>query len=162
RQRAREARRAGLAAAGTAAAQRGDRRLRRRAARPAARPRGHRARTEGPPVRPGPAVAAAEGRGGEAMTASMLRSPFALALPAPARLALARPALIGLLLLAACGDKEAAPGADPKLFVVKRADLPITVTENAELQAQRETIIRSEIEGQATIIWIVPEGTQVA
>ena len=86
------------------------------------------------------------------MTASMLRSRCPLALPA----------LAGLLLLAACGDKEAAPGADPKLFVVKRGDLPITVTENAELQAQRETIIRSEIEGQATIIWIVPEGTQVA
>jgi RND family efflux transporter MFP subunit len=90
------------------------------------------------------------------MTASMLRSPVAPG-PTPVRLALA-----GLLLLAACGDKEAAPGTDPKLFVVKRGDLPITVTENAELQAQRETIIRSEIEGQASIIWIVPEGTQAA
>jgi RND family efflux transporter MFP subunit len=86
------------------------------------------------------------------MTESVLRSSLALACLAQA----------GLLLLAACADKEAAPGADPKLFVVKRADLPITVTENAELQAQRETIIRSEIEGQTTIIWIVPEGTQVA
>ena len=65
-------------------------------------------------------------------------------------------------LLAACsGGSNTAPTGDAKLFTVKRDDLPITVRENAELQALRETIVRSEVEGQATIIYIVPEGTLV-
>lgn len=65
-------------------------------------------------------------------------------------------------LLAACsGGGNTAPTGDAKLFTVKRDDLPITVRENAELQALRETIVRSEVEGQATIIYIVPEGTLV-
>lgn len=65
-------------------------------------------------------------------------------------------------LLAACGGETAgAPAQDPDLFTVKKDDLPITVRENAELQALRETIVRSEVEGQSTIIFIVPEGTQV-
>lgn len=64
--------------------------------------------------------------------------------------------------LAACGGgSSAAPTGDAKLFTLKRDDLPITVRENAELQALRETIVRSEVEGQATIIYIVPEGTLV-
>lgn len=66
------------------------------------------------------------------------------------------------VLLAACsGGGSAAPAGDAKLFTVKRDDLPITVRENAELQALRETIVRSEVEGQSTIIFIVPEGTLV-
>jgi HlyD family secretion protein len=65
-------------------------------------------------------------------------------------------------LLAACGSEgSGAPVQDPDLFTVKKDDLPITVRENAELQALRETIVRSEVEGQSTIIYIVPEGTQV-
>lgn len=66
------------------------------------------------------------------------------------------------VLLAACsGGGSATPAGDAKLFTVKRDDLPITVRENAELQALRETIVRSEVEGQSTIIFIVPEGTLV-
>jgi multidrug resistance efflux pump len=65
-------------------------------------------------------------------------------------------------LLAACGgDAAGAPTQDPDQFTVKKDDLPITVRENAELQALRETIVRSEVEGQSTVIFIVPEGTQV-
>lgn len=65
-------------------------------------------------------------------------------------------------MLAACGgDSAGAPTQDPDLFTVKKDDLPITVRENAELQALRETVVRSEVEGQSTIIFIVPEGTLV-
>ncbi|HLQ37848.1 MAG TPA: efflux RND transporter periplasmic adaptor subunit [Planctomycetota bacterium] len=65
-------------------------------------------------------------------------------------------------LLAACGGQDAAPATgDLNLFTVKRDDLPITVKENAELQALHETIVRSEIEGQSTIMSIIPEGTTV-
>jgi HlyD family secretion protein len=65
-------------------------------------------------------------------------------------------------LLAACGTSTADQQAqDGNLFKVRRDDLPITVRENAELQALRETIVRSEVEGQSTIIFIVPEGSMV-
>ena len=65
-------------------------------------------------------------------------------------------------LLAACSNGEQAQQViDANSFTVRRDDLPITVRENAELQALRETIVRSEVEGQATIIFIAPEGTLV-
>ena len=81
----------------------------------------------------------------------------------PMNAAQARLRLLALAaLLAACGgDSASAPTQDPDLFTVKKEDLPITVRENAELQALRETIVRSEVEGQSTVIFIVPEGTQV-
>src|SRR5262249_53310484 len=64
--------------------------------------------------------------------------------------------------LAGCSRESGTePATDPNLFPVKRDDLPITVKENAELQSQRETIVRSAIEGQSTIITIIPEGTPV-
>lgn len=66
-----------------------------------------------------------------------------------------------LCLLAACGGGAESTANQPDLFTVARGDLPITVKENAELQALRETIIRSAVEGQTTIISIVPEGTVV-
>lgn len=69
--------------------------------------------------------------------------------------------ILGLLAATAGCNGGASTTQDPFLFPVKRADLPITVRENAELQALRETIVRSEVEGQSTIIFIVPEGTVV-
>ncbi len=82
-------------------------------------------------------------------------NPMTAARPFPCLLALAA-------LAAACGgDNASQQSQDPNLFVARRDDLPITVRENAELQALRETIVRSEVEGQSTIIYIVPEGTLV-
>jgi multidrug resistance efflux pump len=63
--------------------------------------------------------------------------------------------------LAACSQQEKPASADPNLYRVAREDLPITVKENGELQAVRETAVRSDVEGQATIIFLVPEGTTV-
>lgn len=73
------------------------------------------------------------------------------------------PLLVGTLFwLGACtGSGAASDAQDPNLFRVERADLPITVRENAELQALRETIVRSDVEGQSTIIYIIPEGSIV-
>lgn len=42
-----------------------------------------------------------------------------------------------------------------------RGDMRITVREQGEVKALRETSVRSEVEGQATIIYLVPEGSQV-
>jgi multidrug resistance efflux pump len=72
------------------------------------------------------------------------------------------PLLLCAACLAACnGSSDSAQTQDPNLFRVKRDDLPIVVRENAELQALRETIVRSEVEGQSTVIFIIPEGTLV-
>ena len=66
------------------------------------------------------------------------------------------------LLLAACsGGDQQKQIIDANSFTVKREDLPVAVKENAELQALRETIVRSEVEGQSTIIFIAAEGAQV-
>ena len=69
--------------------------------------------------------------------------PFALFLP--------------VALVAGCGG-GAENAQNLSLLVVEPRDLQITVKENAELQAQRETVVRSEVEGQATIIFLIEEG----
>ena len=72
------------------------------------------------------------------------------------------PIAIALAMFASCADSDSASiAAGTNLFTVARGDLPITVKENAELQALRETVVRSEIEGQSTIIYIIPEGSTV-
>lgn len=72
------------------------------------------------------------------------------------------PLALALALAASCTDRGASTAmAATNMFTVARGDLPITVKENAELQALRETVVRSEIEGQSTIIYIIPEGTSV-
>ena len=71
-------------------------------------------------------------------------------------------ALATLFALASCSGEATTTGQDPSLLTVERRDLQITVKENAELQAQRETVVRSEVEGQATIIFLIEEGRVVA
>ena len=71
------------------------------------------------------------------------------------------PACTVLVLAGCAGGESTVTSSSPNLFTVERGSLPITVQENAELQAVRETIVRSEVEGQSTIIWIVPEGSIV-
>jgi len=66
-----------------------------------------------------------------------------------------------LLLLCACGSSTTDPSVDASLYRVVRNDLHITIKENAELQAVRETLVRSQVEGQSTIIYLIPEGTYV-
>lgn len=46
-------------------------------------------------------------------------------------------------------------------YTVQRGDLPIIISDNGSLDALHSEIIRSEVEGQATIISIMPEGTLV-
>jgi multidrug resistance efflux pump len=67
------------------------------------------------------------------------------------------PAACACGLAAACGGGAAAT-ADLSLYPVVRRDLQITIKENAELQAQRETVVRSQVEGQTTIIYLIEEG----
>jgi len=46
-----------------------------------------------------------------------------------------------------------------ELFTVRRDKLPITVTENGDIEALKSKDIKSEVEGRTTIISIVDEGT---
>src|SRR5690606_36537062 len=55
--------------------------------------------------------------------------------------------------------QAAATGAD--LFTVKRGHLRISIKESAELAAAAETRVRSEMEGQNTIIYLIKEGSRV-
>lgn len=63
--------------------------------------------------------------------------------------------------LVGCNAEQLPLTSDPNFYKVSQEDLPITVKEPGELQAVRETSIRSEVEGQATILYLVPEGTTV-
>ncbi len=47
------------------------------------------------------------------------------------------------------------------LFAVKRGDLAITVSESGSIKAVKAVDIKSEVEGQASIVNIVPEGTLI-
>ena len=68
---------------------------------------------------------------------------------------------ITLLLAASCGGRGGEE-VDPSLIhTVGRGDLIITVRERGELKAARDTRITSELEGRATLIYLIPEGTIV-
>ena len=74
--------------------------------------------------------------------------------------------LAGLTLagLVACsGDR---PSAIPELGVpihtVRRGDLKVTVEEKSELQAKVKTTLRSKMKGWVALLFLTPEGTEVA
>ena len=68
--------------------------------------------------------------------------------------ALHYPLLAGLLLGAGCSSESVGiQRAD--VFVVPRGDLPIRVTEQAEIQPFQKTRIKNEMEGQSTIIFLI-------
>jgi len=46
-------------------------------------------------------------------------------------------------------------------YIVQRGDLPIVVNDTGSLDALRSEIVKSKVEGQATIIGLIPEGTIV-
>ena len=70
--------------------------------------------------------------------------------------------LIGLAVVAfnSSGTKETLSGDMPS-FVVKRGPLRISVTESGTLQAREQIILKSEVEGRTTILFLVEEGTRV-
>jgi HlyD family secretion protein len=66
-------------------------------------------------------------------------------------------------LTAACTleDANKTAGRKPDTTTVKRGPLTISFKETAELQAARETRVRSDMEGNNTVIYLIPEGTRV-
>ncbi len=97
-------------------------------------------------------------------------APLALRAPSVARPAspagrLAAPAVWATALalgpLAGCGDGGSSNQNTPDIYVVERKPMRIQITEAAELKAAVENRVRSEIEGSATIIYLIPEGEVV-
>ncbi|MHC4616744.1 MAG: efflux RND transporter periplasmic adaptor subunit [Planctomycetota bacterium] len=46
-------------------------------------------------------------------------------------------------------------------FAVKRGPLRISVTESGTIKAREQVILKSEVEGRTSILWLIPEGTRV-
>ena len=65
--------------------------------------------------------------------------------------------VFGLLRQRTGGPDDSNPGTG--LFTVKRGDLTISVTESGDIKAINSKDIKSKVEGMATIVNIVPEGT---
>ncbi|MFG0316284.1 MAG: efflux RND transporter periplasmic adaptor subunit [Planctomycetota bacterium JB042] len=59
--------------------------------------------------------------------------------------------------------REATTGldSDEATFAAKRGDLRIGVSDSGTIQAKDQVVIKSEVEGQTTIIYLVDEGTHV-
>jgi multidrug efflux pump subunit AcrA (membrane-fusion protein) len=71
----------------------------------------------------------------------------------------------GALLLAsvaaftACQPSQAKASSTVNTYTISREDLPINVKEGGELVAVNEVVVRSLIEGNATILSLIPEGS---
>lgn len=66
---------------------------------------------------------------------------------------------LGFLRQKGTGSNE--PQDSTGLFAVKRGDLAITVSESGSIKAVKTVDIKSQVEGQANIVSIVPEGTVI-
>ena len=69
--------------------------------------------------------------------------------------------LASMAALAGCQSEKTQTTANVNTYTVSREDLPINVKEGGELIAVKETVVRSLIEGNATILSLIPEGTMV-
>ena len=78
-----------------------------------------------------------------------------------------KPVLAAVLLLAVLAAYAVARGRarnqmqPTAYFEVKRGDFLISIVEGGNIEAVNEVVVRSEVEGTARIIYIVPEGTTV-
>jgi HlyD family secretion protein len=69
-------------------------------------------------------------------------------------------AVAGMLVFLWWGTSQTPRGRkEAGIFIVRRGDLPITVTEAGDIKALNSTDVKSEVEGRTTIISIVDEGT---
>lgn len=69
--------------------------------------------------------------------------------------------VLPLLPVTSCSEAALDPGEAPDLFTVQRGSLRITVEEPAEIKAARETRVQSRVEGTATVIYLIEEGSIV-
>ncbi len=53
------------------------------------------------------------------------------------------------------------PERGESVFVVKRGPLRISVTEAGTIKSRDRVVVKSEVEGRTTILWLIPEGKHV-
>ncbi|MBI3271580.1 MAG: efflux transporter periplasmic adaptor subunit [Planctomycetes bacterium] len=94
----------------------------------------------------------ASGAAGRARRALLLL--MCLALAGAAAVALGLPALLG-------ASGRSGRGGERPTFRVARGPLQISVIENGSIQAREQLTIKSEVEGQTTLLFLTPEGTVV-
>ncbi|MHC5065089.1 MAG: hypothetical protein ACYTG5_14075, partial [Planctomycetota bacterium] len=69
---------------------------------------------------------------------------------------------VATVLSSCTGERRSLLGDEsPDMFTVKRGNLRITVNEDGELRAAKETRVRSLVEGSAQVIFLIPEGSYV-
>jgi HlyD family secretion protein len=66
-----------------------------------------------------------------------------------------------LFALPACTGEGGTGEQQFDIHTVKRSDLRITVREQGEIQAARNTRVASQLEGSSTVIYLIPEGSVV-
>ncbi len=70
--------------------------------------------------------------------------------------------LLGLSVLRLTASKgDLGPGNDHPTFSVMRGPLRINVVESGTIKAREQLIIKNEVEGKTSIIYLIPEGAQV-
>jgi len=70
--------------------------------------------------------------------------------------------LIGFYLLRLTASKgNIGPEVDHAAFTVKRGPLRINVVESGTIKAREQVVIKNEVEGKTSIIYLIPEGTRV-
>jgi len=67
--------------------------------------------------------------------------------------------VLAMLLLASSKTSSPTPSRTLSTFQARRDNLTVTVTESGSIKARNAVSIKSEVEGQVTIISIIPEGT---
>lgn len=68
--------------------------------------------------------------------------------------------LAPLILFLSCGGQEGTAGG-LETYIVQRGDLQMLVREHGEIQPGQSTRIASELDGDAVLIYLIPEGTRV-
>ena len=69
--------------------------------------------------------------------------------------------LAGLMGLAMLVKRGAESKTQVTVFKVLRGGLTIAVTSGGSIQSRDKAVINSELEGNNTVVWVIPEGTNV-
>ncbi|MCG3125880.1 MAG: hypothetical protein CHACPFDD_00707 [Phycisphaerae bacterium] len=74
---------------------------------------------------------------------------------------------VGVIVVAAVflltrSEGFAASAGKPPVFEVQRGPLTISVIESGTIKPQDQIVLKNEVEGQVTLIYLIPEGTRVA
>ncbi len=68
--------------------------------------------------------------------------------------------IVGALLVTRAAGLSAGTGTTP-IFQVQRGPLTISVVEAGTIKSQDQVVLKNEVEGQTTLIYLIPEGTRV-